>query len=96
VIVHKGLGPAGGPVQWEIRGGYGGNQIGILDAPEIDSARCWRSHARSILLKLYRKAEAVGYWAAEVSKNGKSLKVTSTTLDRAGKEDKTIDLFERQ
>jgi hypothetical protein len=96
VIVQKGTGPAGEPVQWEIKGSFGGNPIGILDAPEIDSVRCWRSDARTILLKLFRKAEAVGFWTAEVSKNGKSLKVTSTTLNSAGKEDKTIDLFERQ
>ena len=58
--------------------------------------RCWRSDARTILMKLFREAVVVGYWTAEASKNGKSLKVTSIALDSTGKEDKTIDLFERQ
>jgi hypothetical protein len=96
VIVHKGVSPSGEPRQWEIKGDFGGNLIGVLGAPEIDSVRCWRSDARTIMLKLFRDAVAVGYWTAEVSKNGKSLKVTSIALDSAGKEDKTIDQFDRQ
>ncbi len=96
VIVHKGVNPAGESQQWEIKGDFGGNLIGVLAAPEIDSVRCWRSDARTILLKLFRDAVAVGYWTAEVSKNGKNLKVTSIALDSAGKEDKTIDQFDRQ
>jgi hypothetical protein len=95
-IVHKGVNAAGEPRQWEIKGDFGGNLIGVLGGPDIDSVRCWRSDARTILLKLFRDAVAVGYWTAEVSKNGKSLKVTSIALDAAGKENKTIELFDRQ
>jgi hypothetical protein len=95
LVVHKGINAAGQSAQWEIRGDFG-KQIGILDTREVDAVRCWRSDARTILMKLFREAVAVGYWTAEASKNGKSLKVTSIALDSTGKEDKTIDLFERQ
>lgn len=95
-IVHKGVSVTGQPLQWEIRSEYGGNTSGVMNAPEIDMVRCWRSDSRTILLKLFRDGVAVGYWTAEVAKNGKTLKVTSTALDAAGKETKTIDQFDRQ
>jgi len=96
VLVHKGANGAGEPVQWEIRGNFGGDAIGVMNAPEIDMVRCWRTDARTIFLKLFHNAVATGYWTAEVAKNGKSLKVTSIALDADGKETKTIDQFDRQ
>jgi hypothetical protein len=96
VIVHKGISASGEPMQWEVRGDFSGKVNGVFNAPGIDSVRCWHSDARTILLKLFRDGVAVGYWTAEVAKNGKSVKVTSIALDSVGKENKTIDLFDRQ
>ena len=96
LVAHKGTDPAGEPLQWRLKTDYSGNPNGILNAPQIDSVRCWRTAPRIITIQLFREGVSTGYWAAEVSKNGKTLKVTTTTYDAAGKETAVVDMFDRQ
>jgi hypothetical protein len=86
----------GDPVNWTINTDYSGNPNAVSNCPYIEYVRCWRPEARSLLLKLYQGAQAVGYWEAAVAKNGKSLKVTTTSFDASGKETATVDTYERQ
>ncbi len=46
-------------------------------------------------MKLFDHAVSIGFWTAEVSRNGKALKVTSTAFDATGKEMNSIDWFDK-
>lgn len=95
LIVRKAI-DAGVPVQWKIQAGLDGNLVGVLGSPEMDSVRCWRSDPRTILVKMFLQSSNTAYWTAEVAKNGKTLKVTSTVFDSADKEVNTVEWFEKQ
>ncbi len=95
VIGHKGTSGAGEPVQWEIKTDFSGKLTGIVDVTGIEAVRCWHSDPRIILMKLFDHAVSIGFWTAEVSRNGKALKVTSTAFDATGKETNSIDWFDK-
>ena len=94
-LVFTGTTSAGQPMRWTVKADFSGNPTGVLDSPELDTVRCWRADPRNILVELFRGAKSIGYWKAELAKNGKTLKVTSTSFDASGKEVNTVDTFER-
>ena len=96
LMVRKWVSAGGEPAQSEIRARVDGSVSGVLDTPGIDSVRCWRAGARSLMLKLFEGGVAVGVWSAEVSKNGKVLKITFSTYDVSGKSTERTEFFERQ
>jgi hypothetical protein len=96
VVLHKGIDGKGQPLQWTIRADCTGQLSGVVDTPGVNMVRCWHSDSHTLLMKLFRDTVATGYWNAEVARNGRSLKVTSTALDEAGRETKAVDLFEKQ
>ena len=57
--------------------------------------RCWFSDPHTILLKLMRDSATTAWETLEVSKNGKTLKLTYTVVDDKGKETKTITYFDK-
>jgi hypothetical protein len=95
-ITYQGTDFNGQPNEWSIRASYGGNLSGVLGCPEMDAVRCWRSTDRSILLKMSRNAETVGWETLEVGKNGKTLRLTHASVDPQGKETKTIVTLDKQ
>jgi hypothetical protein len=62
----------------------------------MDGVRCWLSDPHTILLKFMRDSATTAWETAEISKNGKTLKVTYTVVDDQGKETKSIAWFDRQ
>jgi hypothetical protein len=95
-IMHRGIGANGQPVQWELKADLDGKLSGVVGVPGTDSVRCWRTDPRTMLIKIFQNTLNTGFWTAEVSRNGKSLKITSTAFDAAGKEHNTIDWFDKQ
>ena len=96
VIMHKGTNAAGEPMQLAVRTGFAGELTTIRNSPEVDYVRCWRPAPRTILVKLFNRSIATGFWTAEVAKNGRALKVTSTTFDAAGKESNTVSWYDKE
>ena len=94
-VLHKGVDAGGRSVQWWIKADFNGPLAGVLNSPEMDAVQCLRSDPHTILLKLSRAAVTIGWRTLEVSKNGRSLKVT-TALDAGGKESKTVETFTKQ
>ena len=68
----------------------------MIGNPDIDAIQCWRSDARSLMLKLLREATVREWRTAEVAKNGQTLRVTSTVEDEKGKEAKSVAVFVRK
>ena len=95
-IVYKGIDAKGQPVEWKVPADFSGNFIGVIGAPDMDSVRCFRSDERTILLKMSRGGETLGWETLEVAKNGKSLRLTHALTDAKGKETKTVSSFEKQ
>ena len=95
-IVHKRTSAAGAPMQFVVRAAFAGEYTTIQNSPEMDYVRCWRSGPRTILVKLFNRSVVTGFWAAEVAKNGRSLKVTTTTFDADGKESNTVNWFDKE
>jgi hypothetical protein len=94
--LYQGVDDNGQPEKWTIQATIGGNLSGVLDVPWLDAVRCWRSDARTVLLKLSRSAETIGWETLELSKDGKTLRLTHAVLDAKGKENKTITVFARE
>jgi hypothetical protein len=92
-IAYHGVDDSGQANDWSINARIGGDLSGVVDVPGLDAVRCWRSDERTFLLKLTRSAEAVGWDTLEISKDGKSLRLTHAVLDAKGKESKTVSLF---
>jgi hypothetical protein len=95
-VVQKRTSAAGAPMQFVVRAAFAGEYTTIQNSPEMDYVRCWRSGPRTILVKLFNHSVATGFWAAEVAKNGRSLKVTTTTFDAAGEESATVNWFDKE
>ena len=95
-IVHKRTSAAGAPMQFVVKAAFAGEYTTIQNSPEMDYVRCWRSGPRNILVKLFNRSAVIGFWAAEVAKNGKALKVTTTTFDADGKEINTVSWFDKE
>lgn len=95
-IDYQGVDGNGRPAEWKIRADFGGNLSGVLGTPEMDAVRCWRSDERTILVKMSRGAETIGWETLEVAKNGKTLKLTHAVTDAKGKETKSVSTFEKQ
>jgi len=81
---------------WTVQASVGGNVNGVIGVPGFDAVRCWRTDARTVLLKLSREAEMIGWETLEVSKDGKSLKLTQAKLDATGKETTTVSVFSKE
>ena len=94
-ILHKGIDASGAAAQWWIKADFNGSMAGVFHSPDMDAVTCLRSDPRTILLKLSRDAVTIGYRTIEVSKNGRTLKVT-TASEAGGKETKTVETFGRQ
>jgi|SRR5271157_1244235 len=95
-ITHQGVDAKGAPVEWAIHADLEGKLFGVIDSPDTDFVRCWRSDPHTLLLKIIRNSSTARWETAELSKNGKSLKVTQTTLDAKGKETKSVLWFDKQ
>jgi hypothetical protein len=95
-IVHKRTSADGAPMRFVVRAAFAGEYTTIQNSPEMDYVRCWRSGPRTILVKLFNRSVATGFWAAEVAKNGRALKVTTTTFDADGKESNTVNWFDKE
>ena len=95
-VVYGGVDAEGKPVGWTVQASVGGNVNGVIGVPGFDAVRCWRTDARTVLLKLSREAEMIGWETLEVSKDGKSLKLTQAKLDAAGKETTTVSVFAKE
>ena len=95
-FVYQGVDAEGQPVEWQIRTSIGGNLSGVIDVPWLDAVKCWRSDSRTVLIKLFRSAVNIGFDTMELSKDGKSLRLTHAMLDAKGKEIKTITSFAKQ
>ena len=95
-IMHKRTNAAGAPMQFAVRAAFTGEYTTIQNSPEMDYVKCWRSGPRTILVKLFNHSVAIGYWTAEVAKNGRALKVTTTTFDADGKESNTVNWFDKE
>ena len=94
-ILHKGIDAAGAPAQWWIKADFNGALAGVFHSPDMDAVTCLRSDPHTILLKLSRDAVTIGWRTIEVSKNGRTLKVT-TALESGGKQSKTVETFGKQ
>ena len=92
-FIYQSVDADGQAMQWQIRTSIGGNLSGVIDVPWLDAVRCWRSDYRTVLIKLFRDAANIGWDSMEVSKDGKSLRLTHAILDDKGKEIKTITSF---
>jgi hypothetical protein len=77
-------------------GRFGGEVFGILDSDEVDALRCWRSDKRTVLFQLLKSVVTVQWLTAELSKDGKALKLTETIIDTNGREIQSIWHFDRQ
>ena len=95
-IFYQGTGDKGAPREWKVAADFGGNDSGVLGSQEFDSVKCWRPDPHTILLKLSRQAQSVGWETLEAQKNGKTLRVTRAVPDANGKEVKTILWFDKQ
>ena len=95
-IVHKRTSAAGAPMRFVVKAAFAGEYTTIQNSPEMDYVRCWRSSPRAILVKLFNRSIVTGFWGAEVAKNGRSLKVTTTTFDADGKESNTVSWFDKE
>jgi hypothetical protein len=95
VMLNRGTNGSGEEVQWAVKADFGGKMAGVFNSPDMDAVLCFRSDARTILLKLSREAVTTGWRTLEVSKNGKTLKVT-TAIETGGKESKTVEWFDKQ
>jgi len=95
-IDYESIGAEGKRVQSKLRASFGGNLNGVIGSPEMDAVRCWRSDEHTILIKMSRGADTVGWQTLEVPKNGRTLRFTHALVDARGKESKTVTSFERQ
>jgi hypothetical protein len=95
-IIHQGVNAKGEPSEWAIHADIDGKLYGVLNSPDMDGVRCWLSDPHTILLKFMRDSATTAWETAEISKNGKTLKVTYTVVDDQGKETKSIAWFDRQ
>ena len=89
---------AGGkPSRLIVNATFGGNAFGILDSPEVDFVKIWRPDERTILAKWVKSSTTVRIDKFEVSRNTRTLKVTSefTAADERP-EATAMALFERQ
>jgi hypothetical protein len=77
-------------------GRFGGKVFGILDSNEVDALQCWRSNNRTVLFQLFKSAVTVQWLAAELSKDGKALKLVETTINTNGREIQSTWYFDRQ
>jgi hypothetical protein len=96
VIIHKGTSAAGEPMQFAIKADVSGEFTNVRDSPGLEYVRCWRSGPRTILVKLFNRSVNIGFWTAEVAKNGRALKVTFTTFNANGKESNTVNWFDKE
>jgi len=92
-IVRRGVNAKGEPAEWAIHADLEGKLFGVINTPDMDGVRCWLSDPHTILLKLMRDSATTAWETLEVSKNGKTLKLTYTVVDDKGKETKTITYF---
>jgi hypothetical protein len=95
-VVYFTVTAEGKPAKWTVQANLGGSVNGVINVPGFDAVRCWRSDARTLLLKLSREGEMIGWETLELSKNGKSLRLTETLVDDKGKETQTVSLFNRE
>jgi hypothetical protein len=95
-LVYQGVDADSQPVGWTIHASFGGNLNGLVDVPGVDGVRCWRSDAHTVMLKLTKAAETVGWDTMEISKNGKTLRLIHAVLDSKGKESKTVFAFDKE
>ena len=84
------------PYDLTVRADFGGKVAGVMDSPEIDAAKCWRSDSRTILIEFLSGGATFEWQTAEVSKNGKTLKITISLPDANGKEIKSAAFYEKQ
>jgi len=96
VIAERGTGPGGAPYSFKLTADCDGRVNGIVGSDETDAAQCWRSDSRTFTLKLLREASPREWRSAELAKNGKTLRVTSTVTDASGKEEKSVAVFVKQ
>jgi hypothetical protein len=85
-----------GPYDLKIRTDFGGKVTGVIDSPEVDALKCWRSDSHTILMEFLCGGTTFEWQTLEVSKNGKTLKVTLTLPDANGKETKYVAFYEKQ
>jgi hypothetical protein len=84
------------PYDLKLRTEFDGKVTGVIDSPEVDALKCWRSDSHTILMQFLRGGTSFEWQTLEVSKNGKTLKVTWTLPDANGKETKSAAFYEKQ
>ena len=84
-----------GPYDLTVRADFGGKVTGVIDSPGVDALKCWRSDSHTILLDFLCSGITFEWQSIEVSKNGKTLKVTWTLPDH-GKETRYAAFYEKQ
>ena len=94
-LVRELLRQSGPAPKLTISANFGGKLYGVINSPEVDAVKCWRKDKRTIMLQLLQSGATVSWWTVEVSKDGKSLKLTSSTSDAKGKETQFSETFDR-
>jgi len=53
----------------------------VINTPDMDGVRCWPSDPHPILVEFMRDSATTAGETLEISKNGKTLKLTYTVVD---------------
>ena len=67
-----------------------------MDSSDVDALKCWRRDNRTVLFQLFKSGKEVKWLTAELSKDGKALRLVETATDANGRETQSTWYFVRQ
>ena len=73
-----------------------GKIYGVIGSPEFESVKCWPADSRAIQFEFSQGGAAVEWQHLEVSKNGATLKISSSVKSGTGKQTSFAAAYNRE